>query len=153
MEPESGMGFVTGLMRFYSVDDMRLYIKALLDSYEQELDRSSDVIGALLRDKGKKGDEIIKARGWTKVGAVFVNSTDPELGSMEVVFQMLNELKPRVAKTREVLRSFDVIGDLPIAQSSTFLLFLRAGVPERIIVDSTVQQSPRYEYAGKMRTV
>jgi len=153
MKPESGMEFITGLVRFYSLEDMRKYIKELLDAYQRELDRSSNIIGSLLRDKGKKGEEIIKAKGWTKVGGVFVNSMEPELGSMEVVFQMLNEMKPRVAKTDEVLRSFDLVENLPVEENCTFLLVLRSGVPERIIVDSNVLQPPKYEYAAKLRSV
>jgi len=153
MKPESGMELITGLMRFYSFEDMRKYIKDLLDAYQRELDRSSNIIGSLLRDKGKKGEEIIKAKGWSKVGGVFVNSMDPELGSMEVVFQMMNEMKPRVAKTDEVLRAFDLVENLPVEESATYLLFLRAGVPERIIIDSNVQQPPRYEYVSKLKTV
>jgi hypothetical protein len=153
MKPESGMELITGLIRFYSFEDMRKYIKLLLDGYQRELDRSSNIIGSLLRDKGKKGEEIIKAKGWTKVGGIFVNSLEPELGSMEVVFQMMNEMKPRVAKTDEVLRSFDLVENLPVEENATYLLFLRAGVPERIIVDSKVQQSVRYEYAAKLKTV
>jgi len=153
MKPESGMELITGLIRFYSFEDMRKYIKDLLDAYQRELDRSSNIIGSLLRDKGKKGEEIIKAKGWSKVGGVFVNSMDPELGSMEVVFQMMNEMKPRVAKTDEVLRTFDLVENLPVEETATYLLFLRAGVPERIIIDSQVQQPPRYEYAAKMKTV
>jgi hypothetical protein len=153
MKPESGMELITGLIRFYSMEDMRKYIKELLDGYQRELDRSSNVIGSLLRDKGKKGDEIIKSRGWSKVGGVFVNSMEPELGNMEIVFQMLNEMKPRVAKTDEVLRLFDLVEDLPVEESSTYLLFLRAGVPERIIIDSKVERPSKYAYAAKMRTV
>jgi len=153
MKPESGMELTTGLIRFYALEDMRKYIKELLDSYQRELDRASNTIGSLLREKGKKGEEIIKAKGWTKVGGIFVNSEEPELGSMEIVFQMLNEMKPRVAKTDEVLRSFDLVENLPIEESCTYVLFLRAGVPERIIVDSKVTRPQRYEYEAKMATV
>jgi hypothetical protein len=80
MKPESGMELITGLIRFYSMEEMRKYIKELLDGYQRELDRASNVIGSLLRDKGKKGEEIIKSRGWSKVGGIFVNSMEPELG-------------------------------------------------------------------------
>ncbi len=153
MKPESGLELTTGLIRFYTLEDMRKYIKTLLDGYQRELDRASNIIGSLLREKGKKGEEIIKARGWAKVGGIFVNSEEPVLGSMEIVFQMMNEMKPRVARTDEVLRSFDLVENLPLEEGSTFVLFLRAGVPERIIVDSKVQRPPRYEYAAKMKAV
>jgi len=96
LKPEAGLDMMSGLMRFYTLEDMRRYIKTLLDSYQREYDRSSNVIGGMLRDKSKGGQEVIQSRGWTKVGEVIVNSVEPARGSMEVIFQMLNELKPKI---------------------------------------------------------
>lgn len=153
MKPESGLDLTSGMIRFFSLEDMRRHIKELLDSYNREYDRSSNVIGALLRDQGKKGEEILRSKGWTKVGSVYVNSIDPAHGSMEAVFLLLNEMKPRVAQTEEVLKSFDLIENLPIPPASTFLLLLRSGVPERIIIDSDVKRPEKYAYKASLTTV
>ena len=153
MKPEAGLDMMSGLMRFYTLEDMRRYIKTLLDSYQREYDRSSNVIGGMLRDKSKGGQEVIQSRGWTKVGEVIVNSVEPARGSMEVIFQMLNELKPKIQKTEEMLKSFDLVENLPIPEASTFLLFVRGGVPERIIIDSTVKRPERYAFSAEFAAV
>ena len=153
MKPEAGLDMMSGLVRFYELEDMRRYIKGLLDTYQREYDRSSNVIGSMLRDKTKNGQEVIQSRGWTKVGDVVVNSLEPGRGSMEIIFQLLNELKPRIAKTEEMLKSFDLVENLPIPEDATFLLSLRNGVPERIIIDSTVKRPEKYSFAAAFTTV
>ena len=132
---------------------MRSYIKGLLDTYQRDYDRSSNVIGGLLREQGKRGDEVIRAKGWSKVGGVFVNSTDPGQGTMEIIFQLMNEMKVRITKTEEVLKFFDMVENLPTPGDSTFLLFLRVGVPERIIVDSDVKRPEKFGYKAILKTV
>ena len=144
---------MSGVLRFYSLMDVRRYLKDLLDTYQKEYDKSSNVIGSLLRSSGGKGMEVIMSKGWTKVGALFVNITDAEKGGMEIVFQIVNEMKPRVAKTEEVLKTFDSIEGLPIPDDATFLLYLRSGVPERLIVDTEETKPPKFQYAGKFKTV
>lgn len=152
-KPEAGVEVISGILRFYSLEGMRRYIKTLLDTYQREYDRSSNVIGGMLRDKSRNGQEVIQSRGWTKVGDVIVNSVDPGRGSMEVIFQLLGEMKPRIKLTEDMLKSFDLIENLPIPEDATFLLFLRLGVPERIIIDSTVKRPESYAFSGKFRAV
>ena len=153
MRPEAGLDVTSGLIRFFTLEDMRRYIKGLLDSYQREFDRSSNVIGAMLRDKSKNAQEVIQSRGWTKVGDIIVNQVEPARGSMEIIFQLLNEMKPRIAKTEETLRSFDLVENMPIPEGATFLLFLRNGVPERIIIDSTVKRPEKYAHSAVYKTV
>ncbi len=153
MKPEAGQDITSGTLRFYSIEDMRKHIKGLLDSYQREYDRSSNVIGSMLRDKSKNAQEVIQSRGWSKVGDVFVNSTEPGRASMEMIFLLLNEMKPRIAKTEEILKSFDLVENLPIPEDVTFLLFVRNGVPERIIFDSTVKRPERYGFKANYLTV
>ena len=136
------MSTLTGVLRFYSLSDVRRYLKELLGTYEREYDKSSNMIGSLLRSDEGKTMEIIRSKGWTKVGNLFVNMADSEKGAMEVVFQIVGELKPRLAKTEAVLRSFDTVEGLPIPEDATFLLYFRDGVPERLIID-TVETKPQ----------
>jgi hypothetical protein len=150
--PETGVCAISGVKRFYSLSDVRRYLKELLDNYQREYDKSSNVIGSLLRSDGGKGMEVIMSKGWAKVGALFVNITDSEKGGMEVVFQIVNEMKPRVAKTEEVLKSFDSIEGLPIPDDATFLLYLRGGVPERLIVDTIETKPQKFLFNAKFKT-
>ena len=152
MIPETGVSAISGVKRFYSLSDVRRYLKELLDNYQREYDKSSNVIGSLLRSDGGKGMEVIMSKGWAKVGALFVNITDSEKGGMEVVFQIVNEMKPRVVKTEEVLKSFDSIEGLPIPDDATFLLYLRGGVPERLIVDTIETKPQKFLFNAKFKT-
>ena len=153
MIPETGVSAISGVLRFYSLSDVRRYLKELLDDYQREYDKSSNVIGSLLRSDGGKGMEVIMSKGWTKVGALFVNIADSEKGGMEVVFQIVNEMKPRVAKTEEVLKSFESVEGLPIPDDATFLLYLRGGVPERLIVDTIETKPQKYQLNARYKTV
>jgi len=151
--PEAGVSAMSGVLRFYSLTDVRRYLKELLDSYQRAYDKSSNVIGSLLRADEGKAMEVIMSKGWAKVGALYVNVTDSQKGGMEVVFQIVNEMKPRVAKTEEVLKTFENVEGLPIPDNATFLLYLRGGVPERLIVDTIETKPDRFLLSGKFRTV
>ena len=122
MIPETGVSMISGVVRFYSLNDVRRYLKELLDTYQKEYDKSSNVIGSMLRFEGQRGSEVIMSKGWAKVGSLFVNMADAQKGGMEIVFQIVNEMKPRVMKTEEVLKSFESVEGLPIPDDATFLL-------------------------------
>ncbi|HZW84502.1 MAG TPA: hypothetical protein VFE91_01190, partial [Nitrososphaerales archaeon] len=107
MVQETGTNMFSGVIRFYSLADVRRYLKELLERYQRDFDKSSNVIGSMLRNEGQKGMEVIMSKGWAKVGSMFVNVQDPEKGSMEVVFQLVTEMKPRLAKTEDVLKTFE----------------------------------------------
>jgi hypothetical protein len=150
---ETGVNMFSGVIRFYSLGDVRKYLKELLERYQRDFDRSSNVIGSLLRTEGQKGMEVIMSKGWAKVGTLFVNISEPEKGSMEVVFQLVTEMKPRLAKTEEVLKTFENVEQLPIPEEATFLLYLRGGVPERLVVDTTEPKPVPYAMKGKYALV
>jgi len=147
--PETGLSAISGVMRFYSISDVRRYLKELLDMYQKEYDKSSNIIGSLLRSDEGKAMQVIMSKGWTKVGGLYVNAADPERGAMEVVFQIVNEMKPRLAKTEEVLKLFDSVEGLPIPDDATLLLYLRGGVPERLIVDTVETKPPKFLLSGR----
>ena len=153
MIQETGTGLYSGILRFYALNDVRKYMKELLERYQRDYDKSSNVIGSLLRAEGGKGMEVIMSKGWAKVGAMFVDVTDPEKGGMELTFQLVTEMKPRIAKTEEVLKTFESVEGLPIPAEATFLLYLRSGVPERIVVDTKRTRPPEFSYRGQFKTV
>ncbi|HXY56648.1 MAG TPA: hypothetical protein VEH01_03450 [Nitrososphaerales archaeon] len=153
MIQETGTNLYSGILRFYSLNDVRKYMKELLERYQRDYDRSSNVIGSLLRAEGGKGMEVIMSKGWAKVGAMFVDVTDPEKGGMELTFQLVTEMKPRISKTEEVLKTFESIESLPIATEATFLLYLHSGIPERLVIDTTEAKPELYNYKGDYATV
>jgi hypothetical protein len=146
---ETGVNMYSGVIRFYSLADLRKYLKDLLERYQRDFDRSSNVIGSLLRTEGQKGMEVIMSKGWAKVGGLFVNIQEPEKGSMEVVFQLVTEMKPRLAKTEEVLKTFESVEQLPIPDEASFLLYMRGGVPERLVVDTTEPKPVPFSLKGR----
>jgi len=145
---ETGTSLYSGILRFYSLNDVRKYMKELLERYQRDYDRSSNVIGSLLRTEGGKGMEVIMSKGWAKVGAMFVDATDPEKGGMELTFQLVTEMKPRIAKTEEVLKTFESVEALPIPNEATFVLYLHSGIPERLVIDTTETKPEAYAYKG-----
>ncbi len=153
MIQETGTTMYSGVVRFYTLNDMRKYLKELLERYQRDYDKSSNVIGSLLRTEGGKGMEVIMSKGWAKVGSMFVNVSDPEKGGMEVTFQLVTEMKPRISKTEEVLKTFESVEGLPIQADSTFLLYLHGGVPERLVIDSTEARPEVYGFKGDYDTV
>ncbi len=150
---DTGSFLYTGVVRFYSLADVRKYLKEQLERYQRDFDRSSNVIGSLLRNEGQRGMEVIMSKGWAKVGALFVNVEEPEKGGMEVTFQIVTEMKPRIAKTEEVLRSFESVESLPIPADASFLLYLRGGIPERLVVDTTEPRPEIFSFKGDYATV
>lgn len=153
MIQETGTTLYSGVLRFYSLTDVRKYLKELLERYQRDFDRSSNVIGSLLRTEGGKGMEVIMSKGWAKVGSMFVNVSDPEKGGMEMTFQMVTEMKPRIARTEEVLKAFDSVEGLPIQTDATYLLYLHGGIPERLVVDSTETKPEIFSFKGDFATV
>ena len=140
-------------MRFYSLNDVRKYMKGLLERYQRDYDKSSNVIGSLLRAEGGKGMEVIMSKGWAKVGAMFVDASDPEKGGMELTFQLVTEMRPRISKTEEVLKTFESVEALPIASDATFLLYLHSGIPERLVIDTTESKPEAYVFKGNYVTI
>ncbi len=147
------MDTFSGVLRFYSLQEVRKYLKELLEVYEKEYDESSNKMGLLLREEGDKGMEVIMSKGWTKAGSMFVNIEDPEKSKMEVFFQFVTEMKPKVTETEEVLKSFDRGEALPIPEEATFLLYLRRGIPERLIVDTSTPRPEKFSFSGQFITV
>jgi hypothetical protein len=150
---ETGTILYSGVLRFYALNDVRKYMKELLERYQRDYDKSSNVIGALLRTEGGKGMEVIMSKGWAKVGAMFVDATDPEKGGMELTFQLVTEMKPRISKTEEVLKTFESVEALPIPAEASFLLYLHSGIPERLVIDTTESKPEAYAFRGEFATI
>ena len=84
---------------------------------------------------------------------MFVDATAPGKGGMELTFQLVTEMKPRIAKTEEVLKTFETVESLPIPTDATFLLYLHGGIPERLVIDTTEPKPESYAYKGEYDTI
>jgi len=149
-----------GLIRFFTKDELRRYLKALVELYQVQSQKYGDQLGGLLRtleqektgakaqpkeskDKPKdKSKEFAKtqAKGWVKMGSLLVNISDPSGAMAEVLYQLHEEVKARLAKASEALKSFEELSSSTIPEAGFYYVQLKNGVPERVIVDL---QSPR----------
>ena len=131
MIPDVRFEFYTGVQQFYSARELRLYLKRLLDSYERTLDLVHSATSDMIRGSD---EEEGQSKGWFKVGNLFANRSDPITAVRDILFQIIRDTRPKVAHLQESLRTFDTFSELPVPDNSVFLLYLREGVPVRIVI-------------------
>ena len=136
---ESGVTAVSGVVKFDSLDSVRRYLTEMLESYKKEYEKSSTVVGNMYRTEGKKGKMPTSSQAWSRVGSIYVNSADVEAGKAEVALQLMTEMKPRIARTEEVLGQFESLHELPLHEGGKILLYMRNGVPERMMLENPSQ--------------
>jgi len=147
---EGGVNAVTGVLRFEKLSELEDYVRAMLSIYRHEYDKASDYIGSTFRHTGERPPMGLSTESWDMIGSLFVNSKSFERGEMDVAMQLLNDLKPRITKTEEVVNEFNTLETLQIPLTSSFLLYMRNGTPERLIVDPNVQpREDRYTFSEK----
>jgi len=159
----------TGLMKFYSQAEVLKYMKEVADYYQKESEKYGDKLGGMLRtgpgeapkedkkqDKNdKKGDQKPKgaAGGWVKIGTMLLNSANSGPAKTEVMYQIHEELKQKLTRTSEAIKSFEQNASTLIPQSATFLLYVRNGVPERMIVEAEEAKKTAFAFDAKFRVV
>jgi hypothetical protein len=161
----------TGLLKFYTQAEVIKYMKDLAEYYQKEGEKYGDKLGGMLRtgpgegapkeekkkeDKGdKKGEQ--KGRpgggGWVKMGTLMLNTANNGPASTEVMYQIHEELKLKLARTNEALKSFEQNASTLIPQNAVFQLYVRNGVPERIIVEAEEAKKAAFNFDGKFRVV
>ena len=161
----------TGLLKFYSQAELTKYLKESADYYQKEAEKYGDKLGGMLRggpgesapkdekkqDKGdKKGDQ--KGRpagggGWVKMGTLMLSTASSGPASTEVMYQIHEELKQKLARTNEALKSLEQNANTLMPQNATFQLYVRNGVAERIIVEPQEVKKEAFNYDGKFRVV
>jgi hypothetical protein len=159
-------------MKFYSQTEITKYMKELSEYYQKEAEKYGDKLGTMLRpgpgdsspkegkpekaDKGeKKSDPKHKASagGWVKMGSMLLNTASPGTATTEVMYQLHEDLKQKLAKTNEALKSFEQNASTLIPQNATFMLYMRNGVPERVIVEAEEVKTATFNFDGKFRVV
>jgi len=132
MLPDLSFPFETGIRRFKSTKELRLFLKDLLVSYEKARDAVDFITADMLRD----GQSVAEAqsKGWFKVDELFVNKSDQMRAGLDILFQILRETTPKMRAVEDSLRAFDKFETMGVPDDTTILLYLRDGVPARIVV-------------------
>jgi hypothetical protein len=159
----------TGLIRFYSKDEVRRYLRSLIEQYQAQDQKFGDSLGGLLRtleqeklaarEKAKdnknkpQNNSKAQARGWVKMGTMMVNTSDPSGAMAEVLFQLHEEVKLRLARTTDALKSYEELGNTVIPEAGLYYLQVRNGVPERIVVDLTSTKRPPFNFVADFQLV
>jgi hypothetical protein len=130
---------VPGLVKVSSMQALRLCLKDLIAHYEKESDRYGEKVGQLMRilESEARGKDITKLREveWKRSGMVLVNTDDPGRGTLELVIEAMEDYKAKARRTAEVLAQISALEDLRIPDGASILVYLRHGVPLRVVVD------------------
>jgi hypothetical protein len=165
-------------MKFYSQAEITKYLKEVSEYYQKEAEKYGDKLGGMLRtgpgessskeekkqdkkpekqDKGdKKGDQKGKPTGgggWIKMGTLMLNTANIGPATTEVMYQIHEDLKQKLARTNEALKSFEQNANTLIPQNAIFQLYVRNGVAERIIVEAEEAKKEVFSFDGKFRVV
>jgi hypothetical protein len=140
--PDVSFQFETGVKQFSTTKELRLYLKKLLDSYEKTRDMVEFIAADMLRDR--KTTEEAQSKGWFKVNELFVNKSDQTRASMDILFQILRESKPKIRSVEESLRAFERFESMAIPDDAGVLLYLRDGVPDRIVVGEGAESPQKH---------
>lgn len=161
----------TGVMKFFSKDELRRFLKALVEKYQAQNQNLGDQLGGLLRtleqektamrpqpkeskdskDKGK--DAKVVGRGWVRMGNLLVNISDPTGAMTEILFQLHEDVKVRLAKSTEALKSYDELSSQTVPAAGIYYLQMRNGVPERVIVDLSATHREAFNFNADFKLV
>jgi len=160
-------------MKFYAQAEIIKYMKEVSEYYQKESEKYGDKLGGMLRsgpgesapkeekkqDKGDKNDKKNDQKGkpsgggWLKMGSMLLNTANSGPATTEVMYQIHEDLKSKLARTNEALKSFEQNASTLIPQNATFQLYVRNGVPERIIVEAEEAKKVVFNFDGKFRVV
>src|ERR1700726_1208870 len=141
-------------MKFDSQLEVLKYMREIVENYQKESDKYGYKLGSMLRtgpnppapkeekkqEKGDKEDKKTdqKAKptpgGWVKMGSLLINTVNPGNASTEVMYQIHEDLTLKLIRATEALKSFELNASALMPQNAIFQLYVRNGVPERIIV-------------------
>ena len=160
----------SGLIRFFTKDELRRYLKTLVENYQAQDRTFGDSLGGLLRtleqekaavkaqSKEQKDGKAqpapnAVARGWVKMGTMAVNITGPNGAMAEVLFQLHEEVKGKLAKASEALKSYEDSNNTAIPDAGLYYLQIRNGVPERVVVDLQSKKRSPFSFTQDFKLV
>ncbi len=167
---------VSGLVKFYSRDELKRFLKGLADAYTAQAEQYGDRLGSILRGtgadsgqapskgetppaentktpKGQEDKAKTKSKGWVKMGSLLVNVSDPKTGMTEVLFQLHEESKSKLEKTTAALKSFEELSSTTMPEDASYWLQLRNGVPERIVIGPQERKTSSFSFDATFRLV
>ena len=154
-----------GLLKFYSKEEIKKYLRDLAGFYQGQVDTFGEQLGTLMRsgqekaaeDKKQKKQDDEKSKfvtkGWTKMGTLLVSLGGSVSAITEVSLQLHEEYKAKLAKTSEALKSFEEQANTLIPENSTYRLYLKNGVPERILVEAAEAKRDTFGYTAQFQLV
>ncbi len=146
MMPEVSFDYITGIKKFSSPRELRLYLRALLESYQMSRDNIDSVTGDMIRGGG---EESAQSKGWFKVGSMFANKSDPNRAGLDILFQIIKEAKPKIQAVEASLKTLDKMEETMIPVDATLMLYLRDGVPERIVIGGEAKEEKPEDSASQ----
>lgn len=164
MNVQQSLALGSAIVKFQSKDEVRRYLKILADYYQNEVDGIGSKAGDLLRDgpapveekeKDKRDKKDAKGgpNSWFRIGTLMVNASDVKTAETEISLQLLKEYKAKAASVNDALKSFDESAAMSLPDSSEYMVYLRNGVPERILVNSDKKKPPAFAFAARFRVV
>jgi hypothetical protein len=158
MEGQVPTAPLSGLLRFYSRDELKRFLASLVERYRAEVQEYAERLGSLFRDdaQAKQGKGEVQrqaSKGWVRLGPIMINATDPEKARAEVLLQAMEEAKLRLARAQDALRALEDPQLQALPERASYLLYLRQGAPERIVVDAKEGPPPPFSYTAYFRLV
>jgi hypothetical protein len=158
------------ILSFHSHEEVTRYLRDLSEYFQKESERYGDKLGNMLRGPGQPPSSSKEAKdnkkdekkpdqkrpppgGWVKMGTMLVNTTTADSAITEVMYQVLEDLKLKLARTTEALKSFEQNANTLIPQGSTFEIYVKNGVPERIVAKAGEAKKATFNFDGRFRIV
>ena len=162
---QSAQSSPTGLVKFFTKDELKRFLKGLVERYQVQNQAYGDELGTLLRTleqekaaakaqpKEKGAPQKSQAKGWVKMGSMLVNVSDPNGAMAEVLFQLHEDVKSKLAKATEALKSFEELNSQTIPEAGQYYLQLKNGVPERVVADMRTGRKEAFNFSADFKLV
>jgi hypothetical protein len=82
-----------------------------------------------------KGVKKLREVEWRRVGMIMANTDEPVRGTLELMIEAMEDFKAKAKRTEEVLARISELENLDLPDRANILVYLRHGVPLRIVVD------------------
>ncbi|MEM0075838.1 MAG: hypothetical protein QXV84_05780 [Conexivisphaerales archaeon] len=154
-QPEVYPGTI--VLKFYSKAELLSYIRSMVDFYQRQVQQCGDKLGELLRAGGqtaeKQNNDKQVRKGWSKIGSVSINMSSSSTAYAEIMFQMQEEMKQKLARVSDVLKSVEGFSTAGIAEDASFLVYFRNGLPEAIIVNQAEKKREPFVFSATFKVV
>ena len=157
-----------GLVKFHSRDAASAYLEAMLEYYRTKHEEYGQQLAEHLRisqepsrgapkpeksEKKEKGAQQATAKGWTRIGTLPVNITDPQGALAQVTLRIVEDYKAKVEKITDALKSFKDIESVSQGAGAEYTLFIIRGVPEAVIVEYSTKKVEAFVFNASFRAV